>query len=91
MKYRKTLLLIAALALSASAYASDTAFPDSYEPAGTGILRAERRHDVDQQGTDLYQPELPRSDKNRTAGRAVQPQRNTFPQNFYRVYEHDTA
>lgn len=37
MKYRKTRLLIAALALSASAYASDTAFPDSYEPAGTGI------------------------------------------------------
>ena len=37
MKYRKTILLIAALALSASAYASDTAFPDSYEPAGTGI------------------------------------------------------
>lgn len=37
MKYRKTILLIAAMALSASAYASDTAFPDSYEPAGTGI------------------------------------------------------
>lgn len=37
MKYRKTRLLIAALALSASAYASDTAFPDSYEPAGNGI------------------------------------------------------
>lgn len=37
MKYRKTILLIAAMALSASAYASDTAFPDSYEPAGSGI------------------------------------------------------
>ena len=37
MKYRKTILLIAAMALSASAYASDTAFPDSYEPAGNGI------------------------------------------------------
>lgn len=40
MKYRKTRLLIAALALSASAYASDTAFPDSYEPAGTGISQS---------------------------------------------------
>lgn len=37
MKYRKTILLIAAMALSASVYASDTAFPDSYEPAGNGI------------------------------------------------------
>lgn len=37
MKYRKTILLIAAMALSASAYASDTAFSDSYEPAGNGI------------------------------------------------------
>lgn len=37
MKYRKTILLIATMALSASVYASDTAFPDSYEPAGTGI------------------------------------------------------
>ena len=37
MKYRKTILLIVAMALSASAYASDTAFPDSYEPAGNGI------------------------------------------------------
>ena len=37
MKYRKTILLIAAMALSASVYASDTAFSDSYEPAGSGI------------------------------------------------------
>lgn len=37
MKYRKTILLIAAMALSASVYASDTAFPNSYEPAGNGI------------------------------------------------------
>lgn len=37
MKYRKTILLIAAMALSASVYASDTAFSDSYEPAGNGI------------------------------------------------------
>ena len=37
MKYRKTILLIAAMVLSASVYASDTAFPDSYEPAGNGI------------------------------------------------------
>lgn len=37
MKYRKTIPLIAAMALSASVYASDTAFPDSYEPAGNGI------------------------------------------------------
>lgn len=37
MKYRKTILLIATMALSASVYASDTAFPDSYEPAGNGI------------------------------------------------------
>lgn len=37
MKYRKTILLIAAMALSASVYASDTAFPYSYEPAGSGI------------------------------------------------------
>ena len=37
MKYRKTILLIAAMALSASVYASDTAFSDSYEPAESGI------------------------------------------------------
>ena len=37
MKYRKTILLIAAMALSASVYASDTAFSDSYEPAGSSI------------------------------------------------------
>lgn len=37
MKYRKTILLIVAMALSASAYASDAAFPASYESAGNGI------------------------------------------------------
>lgn len=36
MKYRKSAVLVAALALSVSAYAADTIPPDSYEPAGTG-------------------------------------------------------